>query len=590
MNRFRLPDMLKEAVKVSPVPFAIYEFAEQKVKTVALSKGFLDLFCLKSYEEAVQLLDRDMYRDAHPDDVARIADLDYKFVANGEEYSAVYRNKTSEQKDYHIIHADGRRIHLQGKDNLFVVWYMDETQDMAGDKSRVEKMMHSYITENIKIGVMARQNRYDDLTGLPNMTYFLQLAEEGKKQYYLENKEPVILYMDFSNMKIFNDRHGFTAGDTLLREFGKLLRRTFGTEQAGRFSGDHFAAFTDSFMLKAQLDTLFDELKKVNHGNVLPLRVGIYADSFEPVPTATACDRAKIACDSERGSFRSHHVYYNSKLHEQTAQREYVFNHFKEALKKDWIRPYFQPIVDSKTGEITDEEALARWISPTRGMIRPDQFIPVLEDAGLLYKLDLYMIQHIIEAMQAKREAGIKLVPVSLNLSLNDFRSCQMREKIETCLKEAGIDKKYITIEITERALGQDPELLRSVIDDFHKAGFTVWLDDFGSEYSSLNIVDEYPFELFKLDMKFIRRLGQNKISRYVIECVIELTKKIGIETVAEGVETEEHAEFLRQCGCTKQQGYLYSKPLPLADLLALYQNKMNYKSAQKEKEECVHD
>lgn len=575
MDRFRLPNMLKEAVKASPVPFAIYEFASQKVKTVALSQGFLDLFGLRSYEEAVALMDNDMYRDAHPEDVARIADLAYDFVANGEEYTAVYRNKTSRQQDYHIIHADGKRIHLQGKDNLFVVWYMDETQDIAGGVPRAEKMMHAYITEILKIGVMARQNSYDDLTGLPNMSYFLQLAEEGKKQYLLECKEPVILYMDFSNMKIFNDRHGFTAGDTLLREFGKLLRRTFGTEHAGRFSGDHFAVFTDTWLLEERLKKLFNSLRTINHGNILPLRVGIYANAFEDVPTATACDRAKIACDSERGSFRSQHVYYDSSLHEQTAQKEYVFNHFKEALHKKWIRPYFQPIVDSETGKITDEEALARWISPTKGMIPPNQFIPVLEDAGLLYKLDLYMVQFIIDAMKEKREAGIELVPVSLNLSLNDFRACDMKAEIEKRLEEAGIDRKYITIEITERALGQDPELLHSVIDAFHEDGFTVWLDDFGSEYSSLNIVDEYAFELFKLDMKFIRNLGKNKVSRYVIECVIELTKKIGIETVAEGVETKEQADFLRQCGCTKQQGYLYSKPLPLPDLLALYQNKM---------------
>ncbi|WP_432647978.1 EAL domain-containing protein [Mitsuokella sp.] len=571
MDRFRLPNLLKEAVKASPVPFAIYEFANQKVRTVALSQGFLDLFGLRSYEEAVALMDSDMYRDAHPEDVARIADLAYDFVANGEEYTAVYRNKASRQQDYHVIHADGRRIHLQGKDNLFVVWYMDETQDIAGGVPRAEKMMRAYITENLKIGVMARQNRYDDLTGLPNMSYFLQLAEEGKKQYILEHKEPVILYMDFSNMKIFNDRHGFTAGDTLLREFGKLLRRTFGTEHAGRFSGDHFAVFTDSWRLEQRLKTLFDSLRAINHGNVLPLRVGIYANSFEDVLSATACDRAKIACDSERGSFRSQFVYYDSQLHEQTAQREYVFNHFKEALHKGWVRAYFQPIVDSKTGKVTDEEALARWVSPTRGMIPPNEFIPVLEDAGLLYKLDLYMIGFIIEAMKKKREAGIELVPVSLNLSLNDFMVCDMKAEIEKRLEKAGIDRKYITIEITERALGQDPELLKSVIDAFHEDGFSVWLDDFGSEYSSLNIVDEFSFELFKLDMKFIRRLGCNKVSRYVIECVIDLTKKIGIETVAEGVETKEQADFLRQCGCTKQQGYLYSRPLPLEELLALY-------------------
>lgn len=574
MEPIHLPAILEEAIRTSPVPFAVYQFSGQKVVTLALSQGFLELFDISSYQDAVQLMDADMYRYAHPDDVARIADLAYRFVSTGETYHAVYRNRSHRQQEYHIIHAEGRRIHCQETGDLFLVWYMDETKDITGDTSALEESLHSYITENIKVGNLARKNQYDDLTGLPNMSYFLQLAEEWKKQELARHREPVMVYMDFSNMKLFNDRHGFAAGDQLLREFGALLRKTFGSEQTGRFSGDHFAAFTDRQVLQEQLRALFSALRALNHGNTLPLRVGIYRNSFESVPSVTACDRAKIACDSERGSFLSQYVYYDDRLHAQTAQREYVFNHLREALRKGWIRPYFQPIIEASSGRVTDEEALARWVSPTRGMIPPDQFIPVLEDAGLLFKLDLYMIGHIIEALQKKREAGLELVPVSINLSLNDFTACDMKDEIVKRLQTTGIDKKYITIEITERTIGQDPALLRSVIDSFHKDGFSVWLDDFGSDYSSLNIMDTYNFELLKLDMKFIQRLKANRNSRYIIESVIELAKKLGMETVAEGVETQEQADFLRQCGCTKLQGYLYSRPLPLEELLAFYQKK----------------
>lgn len=574
MEPFHFPTILEEAIKSSPVPFAVYQFIDQKVVTLALSQGFLDLFGLPSYEAAVQLMDSDMYRGTHPDDVARVADLAYRFALKEDTYHAIYRNKTDRQQEYHIIHSEGRRIHSPGTGDFFVVWYMDETKDITGDTSAIEESMHAYITENIKVSNLARQNQYDDLTGLPNMSYFLQLAEAWKKQTLARHADLVLLYMDFSNMKIFNDRHGFSAGDQLLRAFGTLLRQTFGAEQSGRFSGDHFAAFTDSQLLQDQLQKLFAALRTLNHGNTLPLRVGIYRNSFESVPSVTACDRAKIACDSERGSFLSQYVYYDDRLHERTAQREYVFNHFKEALKKGRIRPYFQPIVDAKSGRVTDEEALARWVSPTRGMIPPDQFIPVLEDAGLLFKLDLYMVGYIIEALQKKRAAGLELVPVSLNLSLNDFTACNMKDEIEKQLQAAGLDKKYLTIEITERTIGQDPALLRCVIDSFHKDGFSVWLDDFGSDYSSLNIMDTYRFELLKLDMKFIQRLKGNQNSRYIIASVIDLAKKIGMETVAEGVETKEQADFLRQCGCTKLQGYLYSRPLPLEELLAFYQKK----------------
>lgn len=571
MAEFKFPKPIEEVCRKSPVPFAVYRFVRQKVVTVALSQGFLDLFGIESYESAVHLMNFDMYRGAHPDDAARLADLAYHFVSEGETYDAVYRNRNKNQKDYHIIHSRGKRIRLADGSSLFFVWYMDETGDRKAAPLDLGQELETSLEESIHIGVMARKNRYDDLTGLPNMSYFLQRAEEAKPKIQAEGGEPVILYMDFSNMKFFNYRQGFEAGNRLIRAFGTLLRSVFGAEQAGRFSGDHFAAFTDGRYLEGQLDELMGQLKTLNGGNVLPLRIGIYRDSFEPMPATTACDRAKIACDSVRGSYSSKYVYYDRSLHGELEMKEYVFSHFEQALAEKWIQPWFQPIVSSKTGKVTDEEALARWVDPDRGILPPARFIPVLENADLLYRLDLYMVDEVITALRRKKEMGLVPVPVSVNLSLRDFMASSMKEEISSRLEAAGVGKNYLNIEITEESIGQDPELLKQVIDDFHTSGFSIWLDDFGSKYSSLNILDNYHFELIKLDMDFMRRFHTHKTSRLVVEGIIDLARKAGVETVSEGVETEEQAAFLKKCGCTKQQGFLYSRPLPFEKLLDFY-------------------
>ncbi|MFC2662437.1 MAG: EAL domain-containing protein, partial [Eubacterium sp.] len=490
----------------------------------------------------------------------------------GDHYDVVYRNKTRKQNEYHLIHAQGSRLDINGAPDLFLVWYLDESKGINNQDPKLRENMIRQLNNNIEVGAMVRRNRYDDLTGLPNMSFFVQLASESKKERITEGEEPVILFMDLSNMKLFNHRYGFAAGDKLIRGLGSLLADIFGTANSCRFSEDHFAVFAVEQNLEAKLEKLFSDLKQINGGNTLPLRVGIYRDSFENVSISTACDRAKIACDTERGLFSSKYVYFDKDMYDKTEQKEYVLSHFEQALSEHWIQAWFQPIADSASGDITDEEALARWIDPDQGMLRPDLFIPVLEDAGLLYKLDLYMIDQIIDAIRRKREAGIKPLPVSVNLSQLDFKNCDMKKEINRRLAAAGIDKKYITIEITERSIGEDPELLKMIIDEFRSDGYSVWLDDFGSEYSSLNIVNNYHFNLVKLDMKFIQRFNTSTVSRLIVEEVIDFSKKAGIETVAEGVETEEQAEFLRDCGCTKLQGFLYSRPLPLNELIELYQ------------------
>lgn len=569
MERYRLSAEDKTVLDRLPIPLAVYQWVGQKVVTIYVSPACVRVFGLGSQEEARHLFDTDMYRDAHPDDVGRIADLAARFAVNGGTYNAVYRNRLPGQKEYHIIHAVGKHVIMPGGTQLAVVWYTDATKALeAADRDSRDRLEHNLI-RNVKGETEARRVRYDTLTGLPNMTYFFELAEIARESLREQGKTPAMLYMDLNGFKYYNYRQGIASGDQLLQEMAELLRNTFGSERTARFDADHFTAVTEAEGLDERLDTLINRGRRLCHGISLPLRVGIFVDDGKAESTVgVACDRAKIACNTEKDIYQSQYFYFSDAMQEEMVYKDYVLSHLDEALAQHWIKDYYQPLVYAKTGLLCDEEALARWVSPRHGVITPDKFIPVLENAGLLYKMDLYMVDRSIEYIKERQKRGLQVVPVSVNLSERDFLACDMIGEISKRLDAAGLSKKMLTIEITERDIGRDPELLKKLIDELHAAGFLIWLDDFGSEYSSLNILQNYKFELIKLDMKFLRQFNKNKMSKLIIQSVLTLAANAGIETVAEGVETEEQVAFLREGGCTKLQGYFYSKPVPREEAL----------------------
>jgi EAL domain-containing protein (putative c-di-GMP-specific phosphodiesterase class I) len=221
---------------------------------------------------------------------------------------------------------------------------------------------------------------------------------------------------------------------------------------------------------------------------------------------------------------------------------------------------------------VCSEEALCRWIDPDKGLMAPDEFIPVLEESGLLYKLDLCMVDNIIRDIKKKQSKGLRAVPVSVNLSWSDFQACDMVTEISRRTEAAGISNDLINIEITERVLGKDPDYMRRQIDRFHELGFNVWMDDFGSGYSSLDIMQNYDFDLIKFNMQFMREYETSQKSKVVLTELTQLAIKLGIDTLTEGVETIEQVRFLREIGCDKIQGYYYSKPNPVDVVMDSYQ------------------
>ena len=556
-------DML-ESMKM---PFAIYQFINKRVVTIALSDGFLDMFGYTDHEQAYYDMDNDMYKDTHPDDVSRIANEAVRFATEGGKYEVIYRTRTRSGSGYKIVHAMGEHIYTETGARLAHVWYTDEgtyTENSSADATGLNRVLSDALHQESIIN----SSYYDALTGLPRMTYFFELAKEGKKTIEKADKLAVMLFLDLNGMKYYNSINGFSEGDNLLKDFARLLIKTFSNENCCHIGGDHFAVYTAYEGIEDKLHRLFADARLLNGGNSLPIRVGIYKSDLEAVSISTAIDRAKYACDELRDSYSSIFNYFKLEMRDNAQLKHYIVSNLDRAIEEKWIQVYYQPIARAINGKTCDAEALARWIDPVKGFLSPAHFIPYLESAGLLYKLDLYVLDQILEKINRFKELGYPIVPHSINLSRTDFDSCDIVEEIRKRVDAAGVSRSLITVEITESVIGRDFEYMKEQIARFRVLGFPVWMDDFGSGYSSLDVLQEIPFDLIKFDLSFMQRLDKGTNGKIILTEMMKLATSLGVDTVCEGVETKEQVTFLQEIGCSKLQGYYFSKPMPLDALL----------------------
>ena len=248
--------------------------------------------------------------------------------------------------------------------------------------------------------------------------------------------------------------------------------------------------------------------------------------------------------------------------------KQYVVISFDEALEKHWIKLYLQPIVRILTGNLCAYEGLARWQDPKEGLLSPAVFIPVLEEIGQIHRLDQYMIEEIMKTLRKGLDTGYPdpVVPISFNLSRQDFTSMDVYTCVETLRQKYDVPRDLLRIEITESIVAQAGDRVLPVVDLLRSTGYDVWMDDFGSGYSSLNILNHIDVDLLKLNMDFLHHFTEK--SRQIVITLITMAKRLNMHTLAEGVENEEQLEFLRHIGCDRAQGYLFSQPLPVEQVL----------------------
>ncbi|MCR5825818.1 MAG: GGDEF and EAL domain-containing protein [Oscillospiraceae bacterium] len=562
MKQYQFPDEQRALMEHMRTPFAVYQFIEKRVVTLILSEGFCRLFGYRNRAEAYFDMDHNMYKDTHPDDVARIAEVAYRFAVEAGDYNVSYRSRCADGSGYRVIHARGEHVFTDDGVRLAYVWYMDEGVFVPESSPQED----SAVTQRVVTCACDADidARYDSLTGLPNMTYFFELAAAERDRILAGGVQPALLFIDLSGMKYYNRRFGFAEGNALLRAFGRLLAIYFGNENCSRFGQDHFAVVVPTEELDRQLGRLFQDCRELNGGKSLSVRTGVYRMTERGTDISIACDRAKLACDALRNVYVSCIKYFDVNMQEDADRRRYILGSFDRALEEGWIKVFYQPIVRAVNGRICDEEALARWDDPEKGLLSPAEFVPILESTRLIYKLDLYVLDRVLEKLRRQLAEGISPVPQSVNLSRADFEVCDIVEEIRSRVDASGVGRDMVTIEITESIVGSDFDFMKEQIQRFRTLGFAVWMDDFGSGYSSLDVLQSVRFDLIKFDMSFMRKFDSAEGGDVILTELTKMATAMGIDTVCEGVETEEQIRFLREIGCSKLQGYYFAKPMPL--------------------------
>lgn len=415
---------------------------------------------------------------------------------------------------------------------------------------------------------------YDELTGLHNLRYFTLHIHKQIEEISSKGKKAAVLYLDIENFKSYNDRYGFEAGDALLAEFSSIINEKMDEESVARFSDDHFLIMAEFDEGKKIVDELAKNLKELSPNVRLELKAGAYVidNSEEDIPRA--CDYARVACNETKRKFDVSFFVFDEKLGNDLKRKQYIINNIDKAIENEHIKVYYQPIMDSRLGTMCGMEALARWDDPELGLLPPYQFIPVLEEYHEIGKLDKEIMRQVCRDIDKSKGTPLEKVPVSINFSRIDFDLYDVPAVLLETANRYNVNCDMLHVEITESALNGDMEGLKATMDVIRREGYTQWLDDFGSGYSSLNVLKDYKFDVLKIDMVFLKGFDTNPDTKTVIESIVNLAKTLNMKTLTEGVETKEMYEFLKSIGCDMCQGYYFGKPEPLQRIFERIQMK----------------
>lgn len=405
-------------------------------------------------------------------------------------------------------------------------------------------------------------DNFDKYTGFISLNAFTNRTQEIINKGLEKISFACFQAKDFKNIEYVKGKDGAVK---TIYSFAKILKSEFNDSLCARIERDNFVCYGLSKDIKEKAQLVIDKTNQLFNDFKLDVKCGIY-NSNKVEAASDAVNKASLACDKALTTIESI-VEYDEKLQNDLIRKNYIIDHINEAIQNNYIKVYYQPVIDTKKESIVGFEALSRWIDPVYGFLNPGEFISVLEENNLLYKLDLYVLEEVCKNLRYQLDRGYNVCPISFNLSRNDFFKIEpLNQTIDMC-KKYNIRHSLLNVEITESVTMVDKELIKNNVSKYQKNGFEVWMDDFGSGYSSLNILKDFDFDEIKIDMEFLRKF--DKKSKIIVKSVIDMCKELGVRTLCEGVETKEHLDFLRENGCDRIQGYYYSKPLPYEEVIA---------------------
>lgn len=404
---------------------------------------------------------------------------------------------------------------------------------------------------------------FDSLTGLYTRQAFFHHAERILKSNPENNYD--LIAIDLENYKLTNSQYGERKSDEFLSYFGEQVNALFPNGMTGRFGGDLFIV-----MIKSEDEVKGEQIdaaiKMVLRKAPIPhqvAKIGIYRKIDKSMPVLASCDHIFLMIKRIKGIYKENVIYYTDEMKEKLFEEQYIQECMDEALEKEQFQVYYQPKHDCATEKVTGAEALVRWNHPEYGFMSPGQFIPLFERNGFITKLDSYVIKKVCEDMQEWSDNGFTPVPVSINVSRRDFFEKGWIDEQLKVINSKVLNPELLHIEVTESLYVENADIIIEQVKKIQSFGHMIEMDDFGSGYSSLGMLADFPLDVVKLDISFVKRIDINEV---VIEAIINLAHKMGFKVVAEGVETEKQYKILKGLECDCIQGFYFSKPLNKED------------------------
>ncbi len=415
----------------------------------------------------------------------------------------------------------------------------------------------------------------DQLTGLSGQEVFCQAVDQ-RLQADPEGKNRgkyAIIYIDFLRFKVINDLFGREKGDDLLVHIADALRCC---QKCGglcsRIVSDHFVVLLPlkDHQPEELLQNLSASLKDFDLPIEITFHAGIYITTEHPLSVDAMIDRAALALSTIKGNYNTRCAYYSSDMRQALLSEQETVGMMATALEEKQFVIYYQPQYNHSTGMLVGAEALVRWMHPEKGLISPGDFIPIFEKNGLITNLDLYVFEEACIFLRKSMDNRWSIVPISANFSQYDIFQPGFVQQLEQIRSRYAVPAKYLRVELTESVMVGGAEYVNQVIKELHYYGYIVEMDDFGSGYSSLNVLKDVDLDIIKLDMRFLSKSSNNDKGGTILSSIVRMAKWLRLPVIAEGVETVEQADFLRSIGCEYIQGYLYSRPLPEENYTAL--------------------
>lgn len=407
----------------------------------------------------------------------------------------------------------------------------------------------------------------DKLTGIPNRIRFYDQTQVAIQDIY---KNYAIILLDIERFKNINDIHGIAEGDEVLRYIARVLKETYGNHNNyARLHSDMFV-FYISYEKKGEIIKEIEKIRKKISANPfqydIVTKFGIYLVDDRSIPVNLMCDRAMMAERTVKGNIMKFCAFYDEHYREEMLRAGQIEQDMERALTEHQYQMYLQPKYRLSDNTLCGAEVLCRWKHPEKGLIPPNDFIPLFEKNGFILKLDEYMWEEACKNIRRWLDEGHQVVPISVNISRYHIQHNNLEEALTNLLDKYNLTPDRLNLEITESLFLDNPEELNRVLERLKRMGFKLEVDDFGSGFSSLNLIRNISVDTIKIDKEFLDSEIASEKGKIVVNHTIGMAKDLNLQVIAEGVETKAHVDFLRESHCDIAQGYFFAKPMPIEE------------------------